>query len=110
MKFCLQTKQQQLQVSLNLNRSGVVLTCLFITTNTRKAQGCVHTNHLFTLYTNIFFSIDPSVKVVKYADDITTVLMPNNNEMAHMNWISELPVWCTESNLELNTGSGSWLR
>ncbi len=49
-------------------------------------------------------SKDPSVKLLKFADDITLIsLIQDNDESAYRQQVKELAVWCRINNLELNT-------
>uniref|UniRef100_A0A9J8B7E4 Reverse transcriptase domain-containing protein n=1 Tax=Cyprinus carpio carpio TaxID=630221 RepID=A0A9J8B7E4_CYPCA len=59
---------------------------------------------LFSLYTNDCTSKDPSVKLLKFADDTTLIgLIQDGDESAYRQEVKELAVWCTLNNLELNT-------
>ncbi len=56
------------------------------------------------LYTNDCTSKDPSVKLLKFADDTTLIgLIQDGDESAYRLEIKELTVWCSLNNLELNT-------
>ncbi len=67
-------------------------------------QGCVLSPLLFSLYTNDCTSKDPSVKLLKFADDITLIgLIQDGDESAYRQEVKELAVWCSLNNLELNT-------
>ncbi len=70
------------------------------TTSTGAPQGCV----LFSLYTNDCTSKDPSVKLLKFADDTTLIgLIQDGDKSAYRQEVKELAVWCSLNNLELNT-------
>ncbi len=56
------------------------------------------------LYTNDCTSKDPSVKLLKLADDTTLIsLIQDGDESAYRHEVKELTVWCSLNNLELNT-------
>ncbi len=113
----LQTKLTQLSVPSSIcqwitsfltNRQQLVRLGKFMSnsrsTNTGAPQGYVLSPLLFSLYTNDCTSKDPSVKLLKFADDTTVIsLIQDGDESAYRQEVKELAVWCTLNNLELNT-------
>ncbi len=75
-----------------------------ISTGAPVVEGCVLSPLLFSLYTNDCTSKDPSVKLLKFADDTTLIgLIQDGDESSYRQEVKELAVWCSLNNLELNT-------
>ncbi len=80
------------------------LTSRTLTISTCAPQGCILSPLLFSLYTNDCTSKDPSVKLLKFADDTTVIGLIKDGDMsACRQEVEQLAVWCSLNNLELNT-------
>ncbi len=64
----------------------------------------VFSPHCFSLYTNDCASKDPSIKLLKFADDNTLIgLIQDSDKSAYRLEVEQLSVWCNLNNLELKT-------
>ncbi len=73
------------------------------TISTGAHQGCVLSPLHFSLYMNDCTSKDPSVKLLKFADNTTLIgLIQDGDESGYRQEAKELAVWCSLNNLELN--------
>jgi len=74
------------------------------TIGTGASQGCVLPTILFFLYINNYTRKDPSVELLKFADNTTVIsLIQDGDESAYRQEVKELAVWCSYNNLELNS-------
>ncbi len=97
-----------INVNINLWSCAKFPCCFKRSTNIpvpQKAQnGLRSLPLLFSLYTNDCTSKDPSVKLLKFADDTTVIgLIQDGDESAYRQEVKELAVWCSLNNLALNT-------
>ncbi len=66
------------------------------TISTGAPQGCVLSTLLFSMYKNDCTSKDPSVKLLKFADDTTLIgLIQDDDESAYRQEVKKLDVWCS---------------
>ncbi len=64
---------------------------------------CTISPLLFSLYTNDCTSKNPSVKLLKFADDTKLIgLIQDGDRSSYRQEIKELAIWCSLNNLELN--------
>ncbi|KAI4903837.1 hypothetical protein NFI96_021349, partial [Prochilodus magdalenae] len=89
-------REQQVRLGTIISRTK--------TTTTGAPQGCVLSPWLFSLYTNDCTSVDPSVKILKFADEMTDIgLIRDDDESAYRQTVGQLVLWSNHNNLKLNT-------
>ncbi len=72
--------------------------------STGAPQGCVLSPLLFSLCMKDCTSKDPSVNLLKFAEDTTLIgHIQDGDQSAYRQEVNELAVWCNLNNLELNT-------
>uniref|UniRef100_A0A673Y8U9 Reverse transcriptase domain-containing protein n=1 Tax=Salmo trutta TaxID=8032 RepID=A0A673Y8U9_SALTR len=71
--------------------------------NTGAPQGCMLSPVLYSLFTHDCTDRHNSNTIIKFADDTTVVgLITDNNEIAYMEEVRDLAMWCQDNNLSLN--------
>jgi hypothetical protein len=91
-------RQRPQRVRVNNTLSALKHTCI------GAPQGCVLSPVLFTIYTDNHRSADPSVRIVKYADDTALLgLLPaGSGEDVYFNAITSFKWQCDSDDLRLN--------
>jgi hypothetical protein len=91
-------RQRPQRVRVNNTLSALKHTCI------GAPQGCVLSPVLFTIYTDNHRSADPSVRIVKYADDTALLgLLPaGSGEDVYFNAITSFKRQCDSDDLRLN--------
>ena len=73
------------------------------TISTGAPGGFVLSPLLFSFYTNHWNSSNPSVKLLKFADNTTVIgLVRDGDESAYRQEVEQLVLWCGQNHLELN--------
>lgn len=57
---------------------------------------------LYTLYTHNYTPIKNPNTIIKFADDTTVVGLIQNDDLAYIDEVQKLMVWCADNNLALN--------
>ncbi|KAI4897990.1 hypothetical protein NFI96_016702, partial [Prochilodus magdalenae] len=74
------------------------------TVSTGAPKWCVLTPKLYSVYTNDCTTKDPSVTLLKFADDTALIrLIQDSDKSAYRGEVKQLVLWCSQNNLELNT-------
>ena len=80
----------------------IVPTSATLILNTGASQGCVLSPLLYSLFTHNCAAKNKSNTIIKFTDDTTVVgLITDNDEMAYMEEVRELAVWCQDNDLSL---------